>query len=193
MGRWLPDAHGRLASAAIELYSEQGFEQTTVLEIAERAGVTERTFFRYFTDKREVLFQGSEKLQQIILETIVEAPDSMRPVDIVVTAMERAGEMFFDRAHSIRRAVIIAANPALLERELLKFATLGSAVAGALRQRGVRDPAATLAAETGVTVFRIGFDSWIAGVPSDDWSECIRETVAQLRDVTPSALFIENR
>lgn len=189
MGRWLPDAHGRLARAALELYSERGFEQTTALEIAERAGVTERTFFRYFADKREVLFQGSEELQRIILQTIAEAPDDMRPVDMVVGAIEKVGGMVFDRTHSIRRAAIIAANPALMERELLKFSTLSAAAAGALRERGVKDPAATLAAETGLTVFKIGFESWIAGNPSDDWSECIRDTVTQLRAVMPSAIL----
>ncbi|MEF2977639.1 TetR family transcriptional regulator [Subtercola sp. YIM 133946] len=188
MGRWLPDAHGRLASAALELYSERGFEQTTALEIAERAGVTERTFFRYFADKREVLFQGSQELQRIILETIADAPDDMRPIDMVVASLEKVGAQVFDRTHSIRRAAIIAANPALQERELLKFSTLSAAIAEALRERGVPDPSATLAAETGVTIFKIGFESWIAGTPSDDWVECIRETVAQLRLVTPSAI-----
>jgi AcrR family transcriptional regulator len=187
MGRWLPDARGRLASAAMELYAEQGFEQTTALEIAERAGVTERTFFRYFADKREVLFQGSAELQRTILETIADAPASMRPVDSVVAAVEKAGSDYFDIAQSRRRATIIAANPALQERELLKFSTLAAAAAEALRQRGVTDPTAILAAETGLTVFKIGFDSWIAGTPSDDWAECIRETVNQLRTVTPTA------
>ncbi|MEC5148369.1 AcrR family transcriptional regulator [Cryobacterium psychrotolerans] len=188
MGRWLPDAHGRLARAALELYSERGFEQTTALEIAERAGVTERTFFRYFADKREVLFQGSQELQRIILETIAETPEDVRPVDVVISAMNKVGGLVFDRAHSIRRAAIIAANPALLERELLKFSTLSAAVAGALRERGVTEPSATLAAETGVTVFKIGFERWIAGTPSEDWAECIRDTVRQLRDVTPSVI-----
>lgn len=184
MGRWLPDAQGRLTRAALELYSERGFEQTTALEIAERAGVTERTFFRYFADKREVLFQGSQELERMILETIAEAPSDMRPIDIVVASMEHVGALVFDRAHSIRRAAVISANPALQERELLKFSALSASVAGALRERGVPDPSATLAAETAITVFRIGFESWIAGIPSEDWGECIRQTVVQLREVT---------
>jgi AcrR family transcriptional regulator len=188
MGRWLPDAHGRLARAALELFEERGFEQTTALEIAERAGVTERTFFRYFADKREVLFQGSHDLQRMILETIAEAPVELRPIDVVVSSMEKVGGEVFDREHSARRGAIIAANPALQERELLKFSTLSAAVAGALRERGVPDPSATLAAETGVTVFKIGFESWITGVPSEDWATCIRETVVQLREVTPSVI-----
>ena len=188
MGRWLPDAHGRLARAALELYSERGFEQTTALEIAERAGVTERTFFRYFADKREVLFQGSQELQRIILEAIAQTPADVRPVDVVVSALNTVGGLVFDRAHSIRRAAIIAANPALQERELLKFSTLTASVAGALRERGVAEPSATLAAETGVTVFKIGFERWITGTPSEDWAECIRDTVRELRDVTPSLI-----
>jgi AcrR family transcriptional regulator len=190
MGRWLPDAHGRLARAALELYSEQGFEQTTALEIAERAGVTERTFFRYFADKREVLFQGSDELQRTIVESIAAAPESSRPIDIVIAALEQAGTAFLDVAHSRRRATIIAANPALQERELLKFSTVISGIAEALRQRGVTDPSAMLVAEIGVTVFKISFESWIAGNPSEDWTECIRMTVLHLRAVTPSALTV---
>src|ERR1700712_269560 len=105
MGRWLPDAHGRLARAALELYSERGFEQTTALDIAERAGVTERTFFRYFADKREVLFDGSSELQALVLDAIAAAPSDKKPIETVRRAMESAAALLEgNRDYSRRRA-----------------------------------------------------------------------------------------
>jgi AcrR family transcriptional regulator len=187
MGRWLPDAQGRLESAAMELYAERGFEQTTALEIAERAGVTERTFFRYYADKREVLFQGSSELVRQILESMRAADPRLRPIDIVIGALEAAGEFFSDRGHSQARAAIISSNPSLQERELLKMLRLAQAVAEQLRELGVKDPGATLAAETGITVFRVAFDTWVAGTGADDYVGCVRDVAAQLGDVTPSA------
>src|SRR3979490_381159 len=90
MTRWKPDAQGRLMSAAIELFDEQGYEATTVAEIAERAGLTERTFFRYFSDKREVLFSGSHELQRLWLEGVAAAPADATPL-AVVAARPTAG------------------------------------------------------------------------------------------------------
>ena len=184
MGRWEPDARGRLARAALELYAETGYEQTTVADIAVRAGVTERTFFRYFVDKREVLFDGSGELQRRVLDGVTAAPASLAPVDAVARAFEGAAALLEERRDLSRhRAATIAANPSLQERELLKFAELGAAVADALRARGVAEPAATLAAETGVTIFRVGFEKWIAGSPGD-LARCIRETLAELKTLT---------
>src|SRR6476619_7818502 len=90
MSRWEPNARGRLEQAALELYRERGFDQTTVAEIAERAGLTERTFFRYYADKREVLFWGQERLREIYVSTIAAAPDSTAPIDAVAAALEAA-------------------------------------------------------------------------------------------------------
>src|SRR4051812_7375741 len=155
MSRWEPDARGRLAQAAMELYAERGYEQTTVLDIAERAGVTERTFFRHFADKREVLFDRSNALQEAVVAAIAAAPADLAPLDIVGGAMERAGAFLDDRrAYARTRAAAIVANPSLQERELLKMATLGAAAASALESRGVPAPAAALAAELGITVFK---------------------------------------
>lgn len=185
MARWEPGAHGRLTQAALELYAERGFEQTTALEVAERAGVTERTFFRYFADKREVLFDGSNALQDAVVTVIDAAPAAMKPIDVVGIAMEAAAPVLEDRRDFARqRAAVIAANPSLHERELLKLATLAGAVADALRRRGLADPTATLAAETGVTVFKIAFEQWILGESNGDFRQCIREAISQLRELT---------
>ena len=141
MGRWEPNARGRLEQAALQLYVERGFEQTTVAEIARRAGLTERTFFRHFADKREVLFWGAGSLQELVVSTVASAPDSAAPIDAVVAALEAAGALLQERREFARqRQTIIAANPELQERELIKLASLASAMADALRQRGVERP-----------------------------------------------------
>jgi AcrR family transcriptional regulator len=185
MGRWEPDARGRLAGAALALYAERGFDQTTVADIAERAGVTERTFFRYFADKREVLFDGSGALQESVVDSIAAAPASVPPIEAVASAMENTASFFRDRHDYARqRAAVIASNPDLQERELLKLATLGAAAAEALRARGVAEPAASLAAETGVTIFKVGFERWIGDASSADFAQCIRDALAQLRALT---------
>jgi AcrR family transcriptional regulator len=174
-------------TSAMELYAERGFEQTTASDIAERAGVTERTFFRYFADKREVLFFGASGLQEYVVAAIVAAPQSMRPMETVGAAIEGVATQLADREFSRRRAAVIAANPGLQERELLKMATLAGAAADALRERGVPDPVAGLAAETGVTVFKIGFETWIGEGAPESFAECIREALDQLRSLTAGA------
>src|ERR1700676_1213721 len=97
MVRWKPGARGRLEQAAMELYSERGFDQTTVAEIAERAGLTERTFFRYFADKREVLFWGKGALMELVTKPIADAPDSASPIDAAGAALKATGELFEGR------------------------------------------------------------------------------------------------
>ncbi|MHC5794903.1 TetR family transcriptional regulator [Lacisediminihabitans sp. FW035] len=184
MGRWEPDARGRLRLSALELYAERGFELTTAAEIAERAGVTERTFFRHFADKREVLFAGSSELQESVVNAVDSAAGSLTPIEIVATAMQTAAALLPDRDYSRRRAQVIAANPSLQERELLKFSTLAGAVADALGRRGIPRVTAGLAAETGVTVFKIGFEMWIEVGTTADFPQCIRDALEQLRGLT---------
>ena len=181
MGRWQPDARGRLQLAALELYGEQGFEQTTVADIAERAGVTERTFFRHFADKREVLFDGSAHLERRAVEAIVSAPPSSSPVEAVGLGMV-AGAAPLEEGldHARLRAAAIASHTSLQERELLKLATLTAAATAALHERGVPEPAATLAAEIGVTAFKVGFGWWLAGEPAGSLSGCIQTALDQL-------------
>src|SRR5215813_1717468 len=117
MGRWTPDSRGRLERAALALYGERGFDQTTVAEIAQRAGLTERTFFRHFTDKREVLFWGEAALHELLVGRVAGAPDGEAPFDSVRAAVERAAPVFEGRReHAKRRQAVIAANGALQER-----------------------------------------------------------------------------
>jgi len=185
MGRWEPNARGRLEQAAMELYIERGFEPTTVAEIARRAGLTERTFFRHFSDKREVLFAGAAALQDFLVTALAGAPDSTAPLDAVVAALEATGDVFQERRDYARqRQAVIAANAELRERELIKLASLASAMADVLRQRGVADPAASLTAEAGIAVFRIAFERWTKESGQGDLPQYIRESLEELRAVT---------
>ena len=185
MGRWEPDARGRLEQAALALYGERGFDQTTVAEIARRAGLTERTFFRYFADKREVLFWGAGTLQEFLVDAVASAPDSAAPIDAVAAALEAAGGLLAERREGARqRQAVIAANAELQERELIKLASLASALAGALRQRSVTEPAASLAAEAGIAVFRIAFERWVSETSQADLRQIIRESLDELKAVT---------
>lgn len=185
MSRWEPNARGRLEQAALELYIERGFEQTTVTEIARRAGLTQRTFFRHFADKREVLFQGSGLLEELIVRTLGGALDSAAPIDAVAEALQAAGAAIQEGGDRPRqRQVVIAANPELQERELIKLASLASAIAGALRQHGVPDPAASLTAEAGIAIFKIAFERWISLSDQQDLPRFIREALDELKAVT---------
>ena len=185
MGRWEPNARGRLEQAAMELYVERGFEQTTVAEIAKRAGLTERTFFRYFADKREVLFWGAGTLQDFLVSTVASVPDSAAPIAAIAAALEAAGALLQERREMARqRQAVIAANAELRERELVTLAALASALAGALRQRGVAEPAASLAAEAGIAVFRIAFERWIDETSQADLPQLIRDSLDDLKAVT---------
>jgi AcrR family transcriptional regulator len=186
MARWEPDARGRLERAAMELFIERGYEQATVTEIASRAGLTQRTFFRHFTDKREVLFAGGPALQDLMVTAVAEAPDSAAPIDAVGAALATAGELLQERReYSGQRQAVIAANPELQERELIKLATLAAAIAGALRGRGVAGPAASLAAEAGVAVFRIAIERWHDEENRErDLPDLIRDSLAELKAVT---------
>ena len=185
MSRWEPNARGRLEQAALELFVERGFEQTTVAEIAQRAGLTERTFFRHFADKREVLFAGAGALQEFLVRAVADAPGSVAPLNAVAGALQAAAPMFQQRGDYPRqRQAVIAANPELQERELIKLAALAAAMAGALRGRGVPEPTASLAAEAGIAVFRIAFERWVADDCQPDLAELIQESLGKLRAVT---------
>src|ERR1041384_5156625 len=134
MARWEPDARGRLEQAALELFQERGYGRTTVEDIATRAGVTERTFFRYFTDKREVLFSGSAELEARMREAIGAAPASVPPLAAVTAALDALGPWFESRrSHARKRRTVIAAHAELRERELIKLSTLATAIAAILR------------------------------------------------------------
>ena len=184
MSRWEPDARGRLAKAAMALYAEQGFDQTTVAEIAARAGLTERTFFRHFADKREVLFYGMERMQDLLAHAVADAPASATAIDAMGAAFEAAGALLQENPERVRlRDAIVSANAELRERELIKLAGLALAVAGALRERGIPEPAASLAAETGVAVFKVAFARWISDPSQPDLPGILRESMGELRDM----------
>jgi AcrR family transcriptional regulator len=164
MVRWQPGARERLQAAALELFADRGFEQTTAADIARSVGLTERTFFRHFTDKREVLFYGQQQYLQSFLDGVAAAPPGASPLEIVACALRSAAALFPDerRSYARLRQSVIEKNPALQERESHKRAGVAMTVAEALRARGVEEPAATLAAESGATVFGIAFSQWIS-------------------------------
>ena len=169
----------------MQLFGERGFENTTVAEIAERAGLSERTFFRHFADKREVLFAGATELQDLLVTTVAEAPADLAPIDAVALGLDAMAGVLQERHGFARqRQAIIAANPELQERELIKLASLASATAQTLRARGVPEPAASLAAEAGIAAFRIAFEGWIRQPGEQDYTELIRQALDQLRAVT---------
>ena len=187
MSRWEPNARGRLEEAALDLYTERGFDETTVAEIAERAGLTERTFFRHFADKREVLFGGQDALLELFVGGVVDAPETTSPLDAVGGALASAGPFFESRhRHARRRQVVIAANPRLQERELIKLASIATSIADALRRRGVSQSAATLTAEAGVAVFKVAFDRWVHTGRPDQLPQFIGDAMNELRAVSSS-------
>jgi AcrR family transcriptional regulator len=182
MARWQPDAHGRLCAAALELFEERGYEETTVAAIAERAGLTKRTFFRYFGDKREVLFAGSEEFQATFVDAVAGAPQSVSPLEAIGAGLAAVAERLEGRREfAPRRQAILATNPELAERERAKMASLAAGAAAALRERGVGDPAAGLAAEAGIAVLHVAFAEWIAGGAEGDLGGLMRDALAELR------------
>jgi AcrR family transcriptional regulator len=170
------------------LYGERGYEQTTVAEIAKRAGLTERTFFRHFADKREVLFAGAEDLQQLLASTVADAPDSAAPIDAIAAGLLAAAALLQERREfSRQRQAIIAANRELQERELIKLATLASALADTMRRRGVEEPAASLVAEAGIAVFKVAFGRWHDETNQRELPQLIRESIDELKALTAEA------
>lgn len=184
MGRWEPNAREHLEEAALELYSERGFEQTTVAQIAERAGLTERTYFRHFADKREVLFGFPDQLHARITEAVGSAPDDASPLDAVEAALTAMGAMLQERRpKALKCYAVIDANPELQERELIKMANMAASLTDRLRARGVGDAAAALAAETGIAVFKVAFERWIRGPERLDLPTAIRDAMGELRSL----------
>ncbi|HVV09551.1 helix-turn-helix domain-containing protein [Amycolatopsis sp.] len=182
MGRWEPGARGRLAKAALELFAEQGFEATTTAEVAKLAGLTERTFFRHFADKREALFYGMEGTGELLVRAIADAPPTATPMEAVDAALHTVGAIiqeYPERARLLDAAV--SAHPELKERELIKLAELAATMAGALRDRGVGEPAASLTADAGMAVYRVAFARWTSEPGEPDLPGMLRESMAELR------------
>jgi AcrR family transcriptional regulator len=188
MARWQPGTRGRLQQVSLDLFSERGFEAVTVAEIARRAAVTERTFYRYFADKREVLFDGQETLLEAFTAGVAAAPQGASPFQLVAAALEPAADVFSDdrRMWSRGRQSVIDTDPSLQERELLKLATLATALSGALRARGLNEQRAGLTADLTVSVFRTAFAGWIAPAETRSMRELQREALATVQALTSS-------
>jgi AcrR family transcriptional regulator len=184
MGRWEPDARRRLQEAALALFRERGYDATTVAEIAERAGLTKRTFFRHFADKREVLFSGSELLGQQMVAAIEAAPAASSAIGLIGAALDAAAVRFEEaREFAGPRQRIIASSRELQERELIKAVALSTDLDRALRARGLRDPAATLAARTCLILMQIAFEQWVDDPSQTPFGQLAREALGQLREM----------
>ncbi|MEU4242042.1 helix-turn-helix domain-containing protein [Actinoplanes sp. NPDC026619] len=172
----------------MRLYVERGYDQTTVADIANEAGLTARTFFRHFADKREVLFAGSEFLRDAMVKAVADVPSSADPMRAVAAALDAtAAVLGRDHRHSSQRQAVIASNAELRERELIKMANLAALLAGELRERGVPGRDASLAAESGAVVLRVAFEQWVDGPPTGDLRQIMRDTLARLSVVTKSS------
>jgi AcrR family transcriptional regulator len=183
MARWEPNAAERLSRAALDLFAERGYENTTVIDIAERAGLGKTTFFRHFPDKREVLF-GGDKMAALLAGAIAAAPGSAAPLEAVAAAFDAAGREAFTLARReivARRAAVIAANPELLEREALKGLGLIAAMTDALERRGVPDLTARLAAQLGALAMKVAYDRWISGGADEEFGEVARRALSELQ------------
>jgi AcrR family transcriptional regulator len=170
VARWDPDARERLVAAALQLFSERGYDATTVAEVAERAGLTKSTFFRYFPDKREVLAAGQETLAGLLVAGIESAPPEATPLDAVGAGLERAAAAMtpFNRELGPRLRAAIAASAELQERDALKQVGLAAAMASALGRRGLPADVAALAAEAGRLAFERAYLAWIAAETEEE-------------------------
>ena len=189
MVRWQPGTRDRLHRVAVELFRSNGYEATTVADIAAAAEVTERTFYRYFADKREVLFDGQELLRAAFANGVAGAPADAAPMELAAAALDAAAAFFSDdrRSWSWARQQAIDSDPALQERELLKLAALATTLAGALRDRGVADPQAGLCADAAMSVFKIAFTRWLGPGETRSLADLQQETLATLRGLTAPA------
>jgi AcrR family transcriptional regulator len=183
MGRWEPNAQERLVRAALDLFAERGYDNTTVAEIAERAGLTKTTFFRHFPDKREVLSAGQDRHATLLAEGIAAAPGSATPLEAVAAALDALAVSFtpVQREFGPRLLAVVASNSELRERAVFKRAGLAAAMTDALRKRDVPDPAAGLAAELGVRAFYDAFDRWAEPANQQTFPELARQSLAELR------------
>ena len=190
VSRWEPHAARRLQQAAFELYTERGYAQTTVADIAARAALTERTFFRHFSDKREVLFAGGDVFNAALVDRVADAPASATALDAVTAGIEAAGSVFPALDVVRRRQVLILTNPELHERELAKLAALAGALAEALRRRGVSDTAAELAAATGVAVLQVALTHWTTDPAQSSWEVHVGKAVDVLRQLAGGVTIV---
>lgn len=186
MSRWEPHARQRLERAALDLFTEQGFGQTLVPQITSRAGLTTRTFFRHFADKREVLFGYETDFPELVAQLVARAPRSLSPMQLIAHGLHTVAAQRFDGNQDVLRIRhhVITTDEGLREREMRKDAALAAAIADALRDRGTDELAATLTADLAVTVLRIAVTRWLSVSDDRSLSELLDETLNALVSVT---------
>lgn len=178
------DARKRFAEAALVLFRDRGYAVTTVPQIAERAGLTERTFYRYFVDKQEVMFWRASDFQTAMTEMINRASATTRPFDAVIRALEATGHFFDDnRSDAQARYCIVAAHPDFQEREMMKTKLLGSAMAEALQARGVQPVAARMASEAGIVIWKVTIEQWNRDKHQHGFSYHVRAVLSEFSAV----------
>ncbi|WP_037574489.1 TetR/AcrR family transcriptional regulator [Phaeacidiphilus oryzae] len=187
MARWEGNTRGRLERAALDLFREQGYDRTTVAQIAKRANLTERSFYRWYADKREALFGGGEDLEKEFLAAIAAVPAGTPPLPALLTAFEAAPKVIRPRAFLEERAAVIAANPPLRERELIKLAALSEALTAALVERGCDRRTARLATDAGMAVLRLATERWVAADQQGDFPALLRSGAEELLAVAITA------
>ena len=181
MPRWKPDGRERLQQAAVELFRERGYEAVTVAQIAAGAGLTKRTFFNHFTDKREVLFAGAADLEAEVLRRLKDADPTASPFDAAIQALGRAGQTLSDFVPyiSLRREFIDSSSE-LRERDLIKTASLSAAIAAELKAQGASNRAAAFAAQAAVAAFVVAYEDW-ANAPQTNFTALIRAAADDLQ------------
>ncbi|NKQ53306.1 TetR/AcrR family transcriptional regulator [Amycolatopsis sp. K13G38] len=184
MARWEPNARQRLVVAALDLFTEQGYDDTTVAEIAERAGLTKTTFFRHFPNKREVLFAGQDIHGRLVADGIAGAPEAATPLQAVAAGLDEVTASFTQaqREFGPRLQAVIAGHTELQEREVFKRAHLAAAMTDALRKRGVEELAANLAADLGARAFSRAFTRWVEPANERTFTELARQALDELRN-----------
>ncbi|MFJ4655159.1 TetR/AcrR family transcriptional regulator [Nocardia sp. NPDC088792] len=181
MARWEPDTERRLQQAAMELFAERGYAAVTIAEIAERAGLTKRTFFNYFTDKREVLFAGAQAFEAGVVGHLTDSDANLAPIEVAIAALTRAGQELAGYSEfAAARQQLIASSSELQERDLNKMTALAAAIAESLGRRGVPARIATLAAQAAVAVFTAAYAAWVEDATAD-LHVLMQQSLADLR------------
>lgn len=187
MARWEGNTQDRLERAALDLFTEQGYDRTTVAQIAQRANLTERSFYRWFADKREVLFGGAGRMQKVIADAIAAVPAGTGALQTLLIACRATPDVMRPREFLRERAAVIAANPPLQERELIKLASMAEMITRALVDRGFDAQTARLATDLGSAVLRLANERWVAD-ENADYTEVLNTAAADLLAVTADAV-----
>jgi AcrR family transcriptional regulator len=192
VSRWAPDARERLETAALDLFVENGYEETTVAQIADRAGLNRATFFRHFADKREVLFGGEDVLAGLFAEGIRSAAPDATLTECLQAAFAAAGVAMTprQRAKAAQRVRVLATNSEVQERGLLKHARIARSISAALRMRGADELTARLGAEVGMLAFSIAVERWLGADHDEPFP---LHAAAALRDLQVRVAELDSR